>query len=339
MRQHFLVVTIDTEEDAWGPFGGATSVSNLASIPRLQSLFDACGVVPTYLVNYPVASDDASLAILQKILDNGRCEIGAHLHPWNTPPVREKPTNRNSMLGNLPYELQHEKIATISEFLTGRFGVRPTSFRAGRWGLGNDTIKALTSCGYLVDSSVTPFVSWEVYDGPSFVSAPFVPYFMDSAGNISVESGEDSILEIPATVGYSRWPFDRLRFVERILEGMPPYLHAAGLASRLNIVRKILMSPESETSRNMELLSRILLNRGEAVLNIFFHSNSLVPGLTPFIKTEAELDGFYRRLATFLRDLLSHPVVKPVTLSQAGELIREERLPGARKALESSAVL
>jgi hypothetical protein len=326
VHKTFLVVTIDTEEDQWGPHDGETSVSNLSSIPRLQSLFDSYGVMPTYLVSYPVASDNGSSAILRGILNSGRCEIGAHLHPWNTPPVREEATNRNSMLGNLPYELQYEKVVSITEFLTRRFGARPTSFRTGRWGLGKETIKALISCGYLVDSSVTPFISWEAYEGPSFVSAPFEPYFIDSAGKISVESKNDAILEIPATVGYSRWPFKRLRIAERILERMPSCLHAAGLASRMNIVRKIWMDPETETSRNMDLLSRVLLGRGVGALNMFFHSNSLVPGLTPFIKTETELEDFYRRLSTFFRGFLAHRDVESTTLSRVGESIREDRI-------------
>ncbi len=324
VHKTYLVVTIDTEEDQWGPHDGETSVINLSSIPRLQSLFDSYGVMPTYLVSYPVASDNGSSAILRGILNSGRCEIGTHLHPWNTPPVREEATSRNSMLGNLPYELQYEKVVSITEFLTSRFGARPTSFRTGRWGLGKETIKALISCGYLVDSSVTPFISWEAYDGPSFVSAPFEPYFIDSAGKILVESKNDAILEIPATVGYSRWPFKRLRLAEGILERMPSCLHAAGLASRLNIVRKIWLEPEMETSRNMDLLSRVLLGRGVGVLNMFFHSNSLVPGFTPFINSEADLDEFYRRLSTFFRDLLAHAEVTSTTLSRVGESIRED---------------
>jgi len=105
---------------------------------------------------------------------------------------------------------------------------------------------------------------------------------------------------------------------------MPSCLHAAGLASRLNIVRKIWLEPEMETSRNMDLLSRVLLGRGVGVLNMFFHSNSLVPGFTPFIKSETDLDEFYRRLSTFFRGLLAHAEVTSTTLSRVGESIRED---------------
>lgn len=321
MRKIFLVVTIDTEEDQWGAAEGQVSVSNAFALPRLQSLFDDYGIVPTYLVNYPVAADAGASRILAHILDKGRCEIGTHLHPWNTPPVKEMMCNRNSMLGNLPYGLQLEKIAFATEFLERRFGVKPMSFRAGRWGLGQNTINALVSCGYEVDTSVTPFLSWETCEGPSFVSEPIEPYLMGVTDEASGQSGENAILEIPATIGYSRWPFTRMRSIERMLERLPVFLRAKGFTSQLNIVRKISMDPEAEKIGDMLLLSRIFIERGIKVLNMFFHSNSLVPGLTPFIRTEDELNGFYRRLATYFEAIRSLADIKPIGLSQMRQMI------------------
>lgn len=53
-----LVITIDAEEDQWGPASsGTTSVTNIQQIPSLQKVFDEYGVVPTYLLTYPVAQD------------------------------------------------------------------------------------------------------------------------------------------------------------------------------------------------------------------------------------------------------------------------------------------
>jgi hypothetical protein len=40
------------------------------------------------------------------------------------------------MLCNLAAELQYRKIRTLHELIGTRFGVRPVSFRAGRWGYG-----------------------------------------------------------------------------------------------------------------------------------------------------------------------------------------------------------
>src|SRR5207302_1313460 len=101
----------------------------------------------------------------------------AHLHPWNTPPLDEPFVPRNSMLANLPARLQLAKVERLTDTLRRAFDAAPVSFRAGRYALGPETVAALIRCGYRVDSSVTPYVSWEGFDdGPSFVGAPLGPY-------------------------------------------------------------------------------------------------------------------------------------------------------------------
>ena len=41
------------------------TLNNIRRIPRLQDLFDKYGMLPTYLVTYPVASDEESVKILR----------------------------------------------------------------------------------------------------------------------------------------------------------------------------------------------------------------------------------------------------------------------------------
>ena len=54
-----LVVTIDTEEDNWGSLRLTHySFDNIARIPALQEMFDRFNVKPTYLMTYPVATDE-----------------------------------------------------------------------------------------------------------------------------------------------------------------------------------------------------------------------------------------------------------------------------------------
>src|SRR6266851_1739891 len=80
-----LTAVIDTEEEFdWsGPFDrNATRVNNIAEQPLAQSIFDSHGMVPTYVVDYPVAATPSSRDILRRIAEDRRCEIGAHLHPW-----------------------------------------------------------------------------------------------------------------------------------------------------------------------------------------------------------------------------------------------------------------
>lgn len=81
-----LIITIDTEEDNWSRYSATDNpVENIERIVPLQQLFDEFGVRPTYLVDYPVATNPKSVSVFKRILEEGKYEIGMHCHPWNTP--------------------------------------------------------------------------------------------------------------------------------------------------------------------------------------------------------------------------------------------------------------
>jgi hypothetical protein len=111
----YLAITIDVEEDNWSSYDSSPVLSNIPKLLELQKLFDSYDVKPTYLVTYPVVSDRNSVSILRKILEDGGCEIGAHLHPWNTPPHEEEKTVENTMLYNLEKNLQYRKMESLHE--------------------------------------------------------------------------------------------------------------------------------------------------------------------------------------------------------------------------------
>ena len=91
-----------------------------------------------------------------------------HCHPWNTPPFDEVTNEKNSMIGNLPSELQYKKLSYLHETIRNNLGVESTSFRSGRWGYSHTVAKHIQSLGYIVDSSITPYISWKNYYGPDF---------------------------------------------------------------------------------------------------------------------------------------------------------------------------
>src|SRR5688500_10239061 len=101
-----VFITIDTEEDFWGVFQAENNpVENVSEVPAVQRIFDRFGAIPTYLVNWPVVSDRKAVTVIRRIADDGRCEVGTHCHPWNTPPYEEELGAVNSMLSNLPPSL------------------------------------------------------------------------------------------------------------------------------------------------------------------------------------------------------------------------------------------
>src|SRR5436309_6897419 len=142
-RVTILIISIDTEEDNWSPSRDAVSVGNIRELPRLARFFERLGVRPTYLVNYQVAIDPCASGVLRDVTGQGsNAEIGAHLHPWNTPPLDEAFVPCNSMLRNLSADLQRAKLGRLTATLADAFDTRPRVFRAGRFGVGPETIGA-----------------------------------------------------------------------------------------------------------------------------------------------------------------------------------------------------
>jgi hypothetical protein len=121
-------------------------------------------------VTYPVVTRDVGSAFLSECPKDGRCQIGAQLHPWVTPPFDEIVNPHNSFACNLPPSSEFAKLKTLTEALSKRFGIRPATYRAGRYGIGPNTVKALSALGYQLDSSVVPEHSYH-HEGVQHCSA------------------------------------------------------------------------------------------------------------------------------------------------------------------------
>lgn len=314
-----LIVTIDTEEDNWGGYrDDRFTVKNIGRIQALQDMFDSYLVRPTYLVSYPVATDDNAVALLKAILDDGRCEIGTHCHPWSTPPVDEKKDARHSMLCNLAPELQMKKIGRLHEVIRDRFGVTPISFRAGRWGFSREVAETIHRYGYKVDTSVTPFIDWSRSFGPDF-SECLPDVYRFSPDDIRKKSPRGELLEVPATIGFLQ---ENFALADRIQKRFRK-TGVNGVLDRLGIINKVWLSPEmSDGPRMIRLVKRFMAN-GYEFVNLTFHSPSLMAGLTPFVKTESDERRFLRRIKeclVYLRDA----GVESITLSDTLQWVPRE---------------
>ena len=147
-REHpgYLLVVVDTEEEFdWAEphNSAATGVQNIAEQYRAHQLFDRYEIRPTYVVDYPVASKPEGYQPLRQLQDDGKCQIGAHLHPWVSPPFEEDVCNFNSYPGNLPTQLEQEKLARLAALIKENFGALPNSYKAGRYGVGPNSAKIL----------------------------------------------------------------------------------------------------------------------------------------------------------------------------------------------------
>ena len=296
-----LFVTVDTEEDNWGDYScRSPSVSNVTMLPALQALCDRYGVVPTYLANWPVVAGDSSRDVLRELAGDGRCEIGTHVHPWNTPPVIEETGPRHSMLCNLPDELIASKLSGLHSLMIERLRATPVSFRAGRWGFSRAVAETLLKLGYRVDSSVSPFVDWTAAFGPDYRAAPTHAYRFRPAHPLQPAGGGD-LVEIPATIGFlGARPQLGMRLRAWAFRPLPRRLRMVGVLDRLGWATLRWLSPEVATGKEMIKLARVLVGSGARFLNLTFHSPTLVPGLTPFVRTDDQLREFLDRIEEFL---------------------------------------
>ncbi len=316
-----LIITIDAEEDNWGGYANrAFTTENITKLPELQALLDEFGAMPTYLVTYPVVQDERASAIIEEILRRGRCEIGAHCHPWNTPPHEEDGRRENRMLCSLPRELQYRKISHLHEAIRARFGVSPVGFRSGRWSYNADVASTLYRLGYTIDTSVTPYTTWMRYEGPDFTQASPRPYRF-TVDDVFREIPDGPLLEVPPTIGFLQRHF---ALSNRILDAASrqPLARArlVGLLATLRVVNKVWLSPELSTGKEMIGLARSMMRNDYPLLNMIFHSTALQPGLTPFVRTSDDSRRFRRSLREFLvfaRD----QGVESIGLSQAGRFV------------------
>ncbi len=306
-----FAVFIDTEEEFdWTQPRSreATATSAIRYLPEFQRLMDAHSICPTYLIDYPVADNPQAAETLAAMLSTGNCRIGTQLHAWVNPPHEEEIITFNSFAGNLPIELERAKLAALTERITTAVGVRPIIYRAGRYGIGPNTAQLLEEAGYLVDVSVRPYFDYSHEGGPNFLKHNPRPFWAGPNG---------ALLELPLGVTYT----GQLRRYGRLLygDGQSNARRIAGLA-RAGMLARVALTPEDMPVDDVKRAIDAMLDDGQQFFSFSFHSPSLAPGHTPYVRNSADLTNFYGwwdKVLTFLAARKITPVSVDETLKAA----------------------
>ena len=288
-----LTAVIDTEEEFdWGApvHRGLTSVSHMREIGRLQEVFDRYSLPPAYVVDFPIASQEESAQPLRDLMRDGRAVIGAHLHPWVSPPLDEELTLCNQFHGNLPRDLEHAKIRRLADEIRSSFGHAPVVFKAGRYGIGANTYGILEQEGFELDLSPAPPNDYRSDCGPDFSRWSPDPFWFGQSR---------PLLCLPRTGGYAGW-LGGLAPGAYIASGKLGPLRARGILSRLHAVNKVGLSPEDYSLDVMKECARYFAARGLRVFSVALHSPTCAVGHTPYAQTRDELRAFIERLRAFL---------------------------------------
>jgi hypothetical protein len=215
------------------------------------------------------------------------------------PPYTEEVNSINSYIGNLPRSLVEAKMLALRSVIEENLGVTPVIFKAGRYGLSCDALEIMVEQGYEVDCSTAPGFDFRSDGGPDFVNSCLDCFWCGPEGKI---------LSIPTTgalTGLWQWRANAVR--QFCTTGWRQRLHLPGILARLNLHDQLRLSPEGYTWQEHRKLTRFLLARGVRTFTFSFHSPSLEPGNTAYVKSESELrtflDAFRRYFDYFFGEL------------------------------------
>ena len=274
-------ISIDTECDHdpdWARAKPLTFHSITEGLPnRLQPAFESVNAIPTYLLTVEVMENEASVAAIKNM--SGSFELGTHLHAAFIEPQKKfhdyAGIDSPDFQCSYPPDIERQKLENLTTLFEQRFGYKPTSFRAGRYGANHHSMDALEQLGYVVDSSVTPFIKWQEPNATvDFRCAPLQPYY-PHPDNISKQGPKRALLQVPVTMKRRR-----LR--------MPRWF------------RPWLSSVEQMKSVAQWHLKKYS-DQPIVHLNMMFHSMEVIPKATPYPQDESEARRFIDDMTQVLR--------------------------------------
>jgi hypothetical protein len=313
-------VTVDTEEewdwDSGYPTGPA-AVSNISRLPAFQDVCERVGTAVTYFTNHAVLANPESRRVMQELAKRPKVEIGLHIHPWNTPPLAPvaKVPPRDSFLHNLPWDEQRAKLdAVLAAFRDS--GLSPTSFRGGRYSTSPQIQNHLREHGVWVDCSVLPFNTWADDGAPDYRRRDLAP--------VRVSHPAGPVWELPLTFGYTRKPYPFWATVLRAADSsVGRAVRAAGVLDRLGVASRAWLNFENPLGERMLRFLTALRADRPPFVSFTLHSSSLLPGGSPYSRTDADVTKLLANLEDVLRTVAGWPELAPATMTEIAHTLEE----------------
>ncbi len=291
-----LVVDAEEDFDWFKPvYGTEHSVKHMLQVATFQDLAKAYGAVPTYLLTYPVLQVDEVVALLRRVMDRGECDVGIQLHPWVTPPFEPSVEGHaadvgGSFAGNLPPELERRKLFELCRKFKECFGFSPKMYRAGRYGLGQQTAALLEELAFTVDCSLAPRTDFSAQAGPDYTDYKFEPFWFGE---------RQSVLEVPLCREIVGWSGALAPMIYKAAtRDVMRKVRADGLLSWVRCAERVTLSPEGNNSRALRRLASHLYAAQSGIFVVSFHSSSLMVGANPYVSSRADVHEFYDRLSS-----------------------------------------
>ena len=287
-----FIITVDTEGDNLWNYtkGSPVKTENAKFIPRFQELCNKFRFKPVWLTNYEMILSDEYVKYIKPIAERGECEIGIHIHAWNNPPLYEL---EGKYAGN-PYLIEYSndvmraKFKTTCDLIEQRLGVKVKSHRSGRWAMDERYFQLLEEFGITCDCSFTPGVSWLSAEGETVQGGSDYRNVPKGAHLVG------KVLEVPVSVRYYNRYLSKdgtiKHQIRTMLKGGAIWLRPA--LTSLGNMKKLIKDIDAES--------------GSDYLEFMVHSSELMPGGSPYFKTDADIDKMYdaiENLFSFARQL------------------------------------
>ena len=295
----YLFVTIDAEEEFnWAQtptYSTEYTFRHISHLYKLQRLLEEYKIIPLYLCTYLMITNKEGQNFFYELYKNKKAILGTHLHPWNTPPMGDVICKWNMFPGNLPPEQEYKKILCLTQAFKDNLLHSPLIYRAGCYGLGKYSFDNLIKCGYASDSSMSPSFTYSEHLGPDYSVIKNYPY------NITCDSG--NIVSIPVTGGFTGILANSSKAADigdSTRNKLSRLLRLPGLFSRLNLLRRLRLSPEGYSLNDLCKLTHNLYKQGTRIFVMSLHSPSLMPGNTPYTSDARSLQQLLQTLEQYI---------------------------------------
>jgi hypothetical protein len=169
----------------------------------------------------------------------------------------------------------------LHDTIERNFGVKPLIYRAGRYGTGPNTAAILKEAGIAIDTSVRSRFDYSGWGGPDYSHLGLRPWWVDEAR---------TLMELPLTSvfagGMRQWG-------QKLFPKMSRMGRMQGLMARLRLLDRIPLTPEGVTIAEALRAVDLAVAAQLPVVVLSFHSPSLSPGYTPYVRTPQDLDRMY----------------------------------------------
>lgn len=286
MKKVKLSIVIHTEEEF--DWAGGFNRHN-TSVTHGKELTDMCvdmlklGCCITFAMDWSFVTSEQGQDVIRFMQEKyaEQVEFAAHLHPWVNPPFDEQPSDTDnideklSYPGNLPADLEKSKLSMLTDKIAELTSVRPTTYLAGRYGVGANTYKILSELGYKVDVSISPFADFMHQDGPDFSNKNNESFMQNGIKCIPHSTGY--ISHIGALADWLNRDTTNLHKLNNNVVGK--------VILKLLGVERVRLSPEGFNESQMKKLVASLTRTRIEHLIYSFHSSTSKVGGSPYAGT------------------------------------------------------